>query len=103
MNLTIPKFFLNNLDKQEYPCILVSYGKHGDSYWIVNSRADLGQACMRIIKYHLELGYYEEDVIKLVKNIRDSKNLDYAIYFIRNVRSGGEYERVSVEYPERIK
>ena len=80
--------------------IIVLESKHSDYYFMVNTPEELELSSRKIMKMHLEMGYYEDSISEKVKKYLENPT-GKAWSFIRNRSFDGyEYERVSLEEVE---
>lgn len=77
--------------------IIVLESNHSNYYFMGNTPEELELSSRKIMKMHLEMGYYEHDICEKVKKYLDNPS-DKAWSFIRSRSFDGyEYESVSLE------
>lgn len=56
----LQKWWARSIESREYPALLIERGKHGDSYFLINSPEDLEQRALKILTDRHEEGYWYE-------------------------------------------
>jgi len=60
----------------KYPVLMIQRGKHGNAYYLINSKEHLINECWDIFKTNLELGYYSSGELNTPVDLLNQEKAD---------------------------
>lgn len=82
------------------PVFLIVKEKHGDRYFLINSKEDIEKNSLKILKERIE--YWYTDIDKAIAEAIIERENGKAAYYFLEERSNGQYEDMSLSKFENI-